>query len=83
MSLPRRQIVHIRLEILDDAGLVGRGEVGPGVCELHGTDGGVVRLKDGLEVEGETVPEGEFTGGGAGEDASGFGGPLDGHRRSW
>lgn len=83
MPLPRRQIVHIRLEILDDAGLVCRGEVGPGVCELHGADGGVVRLEDGFEVKGEAVPEGEFTGGGAGEDASGFGGPLECHGRSW
>lgn len=33
-------------------------------------------MEDGFKVEGEAVPECEFAGGGAGEDASGFGGPL-------
>jgi hypothetical protein len=56
MCRPRGQVVHVRLEVLDDAGLVCRRDVGAGVVEGQRADGGVVRLENGLEVEGEAVP---------------------------
>jgi hypothetical protein len=46
------------------------------VREGEGADGGVVCLEDGLEVEGEPVPEGELPACGTGEDTSAFGCPL-------
>lgn len=46
------------------------------MVEGKGAYGVVVRLEDGLKIEGEAVPEGEFARGGAGEDAAAFGGPL-------
>ena len=55
-ALPGCEIVHVGLEILDDAALVCRGEVGAGMGEGEGADGGIVRLEDGLKVECEAVP---------------------------
>ena len=43
----------------------------------HGTYGIIVCLEDSFEIEGEAIPEGEFTGSRTCEDASGFGGPDD------
>lgn len=60
MCRPCSQVVHVRLEVLDDAGLVGRRDVGACVVEGQRADGGVVRLENGLEVEGEAVPCCEF-----------------------
>ena len=60
MCRPRSQVVHVRLEVLDDAGLVGRRDVGACVVEGQRADGGVVCLENGLEVEGEAVPCCEF-----------------------
>lgn len=44
--------------------------------ECEGTDGRIVCLEDGLKVEGESVPESEFTACGAGEYSSTLGRPL-------
>jgi hypothetical protein len=46
------------------------------VCEAKRSYGGVVRLEDSLEVEGEAVPQGKLAGLGAGEDASALRRPL-------
>ena len=46
------------------------------MAELEGADCGVVRLEDGLEVEGQAVPQRKLATRGAGEDASGFWCPL-------
>lgn len=76
MRRPRSQVVHVRLEVLDDAGLVCRGDVGACVVEGERTDGGVVRLENGLEVEGEAVPCGELAARGACQYASTLWRPL-------
>lgn len=76
MARPRRQIIHVRLEVLDDAALVRRGKVRARVRELHRAHGAVVRLQDRLEVEGQAVPERELAGLRAGQDAPCFGRPL-------
>ena len=57
---PRGQVVHVGLEVLDDAGLVRRRDVGAGVVEGERADGGVVRLENGLKVEREAVPRCEL-----------------------
>jgi hypothetical protein len=48
---PRGEIIHVGLEILNDAGLIGGRDVGAGVVEGQRAYGGVVRLEDGFEVE--------------------------------
>ena len=75
-ALPGGEIVHVGLEILDDAALVRRGEVGAGMGEGEGADGGIVRLEDGLEVEREAVPEGELAAGGPCKHTSALWCPL-------
>lgn len=61
MRLPRRQVVHIRLEVLHDPRLVCTRQIRAGVRERDRADGGVVCLQDRLEVEGESIPEGELS----------------------
>jgi hypothetical protein len=56
MCWPCGEVVHVGLEILDDAGLVCRRDVGAGVVEGQRTNSGVVRLEDGLKVERQPVP---------------------------
>ena len=56
MTGPLRQVVHVGLEVLDDAGLVRGRQVVTRMAEFEGANCGVVRLEDGLEVEGEAVP---------------------------
>ena len=56
MRRPCGQVVHVRLKVLDDASLIRRRDVGAGVVESERADGGVVRLQNGLKVEGEAVP---------------------------
>ena len=51
MSGPGRQVVHVRLKVLDDAALVCGCEERAVVRELHRADGGVMGLQDRLEVE--------------------------------
>ena len=46
------------------------------MAEFEGANCGVVRLEDGLEVEGQAVPQRKLATRGAGEDASCFGSPL-------
>jgi len=58
---PRGQVVHIRLEVLDDAALICRRQVGTGVRELHGPHCAVMRLQDGLEIERQAIPERELS----------------------
>ena len=48
------------------------------MVEGHRANSIVVCLKDSFKVEGEAVPEGEFSRCGSGEDTSGFGCPLVG-----
>jgi hypothetical protein len=50
-SSPGFQVVHMRVEVLDNAALVCRYQEGARVVELHRTDGRVVRLKNGFKVE--------------------------------
>ena len=61
MTLPSCEVIHVWLEILDYSGLVCGGQVGPGMTELERSNGGIMCLKDGLKVEGKTIPKGEFT----------------------
>jgi hypothetical protein len=75
-ALPGGEIVHVGLEIFDDAVFVCRGEIGAGVGEGECADGGVVCLEDGFEVKCEAVPESEFAACGSGEDSSAFWCPL-------
>lgn len=56
VTRPLRQIIHVRLEVLDDAALVRRCKERAGVRELHRADSGVMRLQDSLEVERQAVP---------------------------
>ena len=60
MTLPCRQVVHVGLEVLDDTALVCRSKESSRVRKLHRSDGGIVRLQDGLEVEGQAVPQCEL-----------------------
>lgn len=60
VALPCRQVVHVRLEVLDDSALVGGRKVKPRMRELHRTHSAVVCLQDGLEVECQAVPEREL-----------------------
>ena len=51
MCRPRGEVVHVRLEILDNSRLVGGCDVGTGVVKGERTDGGVVCLEDGFKIE--------------------------------
>jgi hypothetical protein len=46
MCGPCDEVVHVGLDIFDDAGLVYGRDVGAGVVEGQRTDGGVVRLEN-------------------------------------
>lgn len=61
MSGPSRQVVHIGLEVLDNAALVCRGKICPRMRELKRSHSGIVRLQNSLEVESETIPECELS----------------------
>ena len=82
MSRPRVQVVHVRLEILDDAALVCRREVGARMRKLEGADGGIVGLQDGLKVERQAVPEGELAARRAGQNTPSLGRPLENKERT-
>lgn len=56
MRVPCGDVVHVGLEVLDHAVVVGGDQVAARVVVAEGSDGGVVCLEDGLEVEGEAVP---------------------------
>lgn len=51
-TLPRRQIVHIGLEVLDDAALICGCKVRSRVRKCKRANRGVVGLKDGFKIEG-------------------------------
>ena len=76
MALPRSQVVHVGLKVLDDAALVCGRQICARVRELHRANRIVVRLQDGLEVERQAIPEGELSACGASEDSSTFWCPL-------
>jgi hypothetical protein len=67
MCRPRGEVVHVRLEILDNSRLVGGRDVGTGVVKGERTDGGVVCLEDGFKIERQPVPGREFPTRGTGQ----------------
>ena len=77
MSLPCCQVVHVRLEVLDDATLVCRCQIRTRVREAHGANSIVVGLQDSLEIEGKAIPQREFAACRTREDASTFWCPLE------
>lgn len=77
MGLPRRQVIHIRLEILNDPRLIRACEVRSRAGERQSTDGAVVCLEDRLEVEREAVPQSEFARGAPRQHAPGLWCPCD------
>ena len=66
MCRPRGEVVHVRLEILDNSRLVGGRDVGTGVVKGERTDG-VVCLEDGFKIERQPVPGREFPTRGTGQ----------------
>ena len=56
MGRPRGEVVHVRLEILYDSGLVCGRDVGASMVEGQCSDGGIVGLQDRLEIERQPVP---------------------------
>ena len=56
MCGPRGEVVHVRLEILDDSGLVCGRDIGASMVEGECADGGIVGLQNCLEIERQTVP---------------------------
>ena len=76
MPIPCRQIVHVGLEVLYYAALIGRSQVSPWMSEWNSTYCGIVCLEDRLEVESEPIPKRELSTCWAGEHTSTFGCPL-------
>ena len=76
MGRPRGQVVHVGLEVLDDARLVRRRDVGARVIEGERADGGVVRLENRFKVEREAVPRCELPARGARQYATTLRCPL-------
>lgn len=56
MPLPRRQVIHVWLEIFDDTALISGRKVLPGMRELHRPHGAIMSLQDSLEVERQAIP---------------------------
>mmetsp|Transcript_6660 Transcript_6660/g.20255 ORF Transcript_6660/g.20255 Transcript_6660/m.20255 type:complete len:241 (-) Transcript_6660:68-790(-) len=56
VTLPRLDVVHVRLPVLDHAAIVRRNQPVIVVTPLHGTQSSVVRLQNGLKVERDAVP---------------------------
>lgn len=56
MGRPRREVVHVGLEILDDSRLVCRRNVRSGMVEGQCADGRIVCLQDCLKVERQPIP---------------------------
>ena len=55
-SLEEARIVHVGLEIFDEAVFVCRWEISTGMRKLHRAYCVVVCLENGLEIEGKAVP---------------------------
>ena len=60
MACPLRQVVHVRLEVLDDTTLVSGRKERSRMGKLHCSDGRVMSLQDGLEVERQAIPQREL-----------------------
>lgn len=56
MSVPRGQVTHVGLEVLDDPAVVCRGDVRAGVVVLQCTDRALVRLDNRLKIECKASP---------------------------
>ena len=69
-------VVHVVLEVLDDAALIGTEDPRTGLAVEQCADRMVMCLKDRLEVEREAVPEGELARLRAGQQAASLGSPL-------
>jgi hypothetical protein len=67
MCRPHGEVVHVRLEILDNSRLVGGCDVGTGVVKGERTGGAVVCLEDGFKIERQPVPGREFLTRGTGQ----------------
>ena len=76
MPLPRSQVVHVWLKVLDDTALICGGKILPRVAELHRADSAVMRLQDCLKVECEAIPQREFATCRASQDATSLWCPL-------
>lgn len=61
VALPCGEIVHIRLKVLNDTTLVGGCNVSTIMAKHDSTNGVVVRLKNGLEVKCQSVPESKLS----------------------
>lgn len=70
-------IVEVGLPVLDDTIVVGRDQPIVGVRVLESADGGIVRLHNGLKVEGCSVPEGKLSTAGCCQEAAAFWGPSN------
>ena len=77
MCRPRGEVVHVRLEILDNSRLVGGRDVGTGVVKGERRDGGVVCLEDGFKIERYPVPGREFPARGTGQYTTTLRRPLE------
>lgn len=75
-ALPGSQVVHVGLKVLDRARLVCGREVRARVGERQCTDGGIVCLKNRLEVECQAVPERKLATGRSSKHPPAFGRPL-------
>ena len=71
-------VVHVGLPVLDVAAVVAGDHPLVVVRPHHRPHRRVVRLQDGLEVEGEAVPEGELAARRARDESATLGGPGEG-----
>ena len=76
MRRPGCEVVHVRLEILDDSGLVCGRDIGAGMVEGECADGSIVGLQDCLEIERQTVPRCKLPTRGTGQYAATLWSPL-------
>jgi hypothetical protein len=49
------------LKIFNHTGLISGSQKSSRMSEFHCSYGSIVRLKNGFEVERQTIPEGEFS----------------------
>ena len=77
MCSPRGEVVHVRLKIFDNTGLVCGRYVGAGVVEGERANGSIVSLEDCLEIECQPVPRCELPARGAGQYAATLWRPLE------
>ena len=75
-SLPRCQVIHIGLKVLDDTTLVSGRHIMPRMRKCKGAYRTIVCLENCFKVERESVPKCEFATGGSGENTASFWCPL-------